>query len=350
MEAQFAAKKWQLIGSKTSRTLYTCSPHEEFNGAAAMPSCQSVCWVGSSHRAPPLARIVPPEVRCAVGEFFVQTKIEKNMNMRNKILMGFLAGGVCLAAGRADERRFTYTYEPELLPKGAMEFEQWVTLRTQRNKAVGQDNFNRWELREELEYGVTDRYSVSLYLNTAAESFRDPITAMDNSHFEFTGVSVENRYMVLNPAEHAVGLTLYLEPRFSGSEAELEQKIILGQRYGDWKWAFNLTHATEWSDNLHATEGEFEATFGVTRDLGKHWALGLEFRNHNELPEYREWENTAFFLGPAINYRQEKWWATLSVLPQIYGANFGGNPDNNHHLELEGHERVNVRLIVGISF
>jgi hypothetical protein len=38
------------------------------------------------------------------------------------------------------------------------------------------------------------------------------------------------------------------------------------------------------------------------------------------------------------------------VLPQIYGANFIGNPDNNDHLDLEGHERVNVRLLVGISF
>ncbi|MEP6663182.1 MAG: hypothetical protein ABJC04_05900 [Verrucomicrobiota bacterium] len=272
------------------------------------------------------------------------------MNKGSKILLGLLAGGLCLSDTHADERRFTYTYEPEVLPQGATEFEQWVTLRTQRAKEVGQQNFNQWEFREELEYGVSDRYSVSLYLNTSSQSFRDPATGTDTSSFDFKGVSVENRYMLLNPAEHVVGLTLYLEPRFSGEEAELEQKIILGQRYGDWKWAFNLTHATEWSENFHATEGELEATFGLARDLGKHWALGLELRDHNELPDYRKWENTALFLGPAINYRQEKWWATLSVLPQIYGANFGGDPDGHRNLDLEGHERVNVRLIFGISF
>jgi hypothetical protein len=272
------------------------------------------------------------------------------MSIRKEIIAGLLMSAVCVGTVRGDERRFTYTYEPEVLPKGAVEFEQWVTLRTQRNKAVGQQNYNKWEIREELEYGVTDRYSVSLYVNTSAESFRDPATTLDSSKFDFNGISIENRYMVLNPAEHAVGLTLYLEPRFSGSEAELEQKIILGQRLGDWKWAFNLTHATEWSDNLHSTEGEVEGTLGITRDLGKHWSLGLELRDHNELPDYRKWENTALFLGPAISYRQEKWWAALTVMPQIYGANFDGDPDNNHHLELEGHERVNVRLIVGISF
>ena len=81
--------------------------------------------------------------------------------------------------------------------------------------------------------------------------------------------------MLLNPADHAVGLTLYLEPRFSGDEAEVEEKIILGQRHGDWKWAFNLTHATEWLDNLHTTEGELEASFGLARDFGKRWSLAL---------------------------------------------------------------------------
>ena len=276
------------------------------------------------------------------------------MKHTKPILAALLVSGLALTSAHADERRFTYTYEPEVLPKGAMEFEQWVTLRTQRTKGGGvqQGNYNQWEIREELEYGVTDRYSVSLYLNGQAQSFKDFSAApvASTSKTEFTGVSLENRYMVLNPANHAVGLTLYFEPRFSGDEAELEQKIIIGQRHGDWKWAFNLSHAIEWKNELHDKEGELEATFGITRDLNKHWSLGLEFRNHNELPDYRRWENTAFFLGPVVNYRQEKWWATMTILPQIYGRNFLGNPDNNRNLDLVGHERLNVRLIVGISF
>jgi hypothetical protein len=271
---------------------------------------------------------------------------------KREILIGLVAGGLCLSAV-ADERRFTYTYEPEVLPAGAMEFEQWVTLRTQRTAApeVFQDNYNLWELREELEYGVTDNYSISLYLNTSAESFRDTsqTPAVDKSDFKFDGISIENRYMVLNPATHAVGLTLYLEPRFSGSEAEIEEKVILGQRHGDWKWAFNISHATEWSDNLHTREGELEANIGVSRDLGKNWSLGLEVRDHNELPDYSSWENTALFVGPVVSYRQEKWWAALTVMPQVFGANFQGNPDSNSSLELEGHERWNIRLLIGIS-
>ncbi|NBV22823.1 MAG: hypothetical protein EBS05_13020 [Proteobacteria bacterium] len=276
------------------------------------------------------------------------------MNGNKLMLLAALVGGLTLNHAHADERRFTYVYEPEVLTKGAMEIESWVTLRTLRTKGgdVQQGGFQQWEFREELEYGVTDRYSVSLYLNGQSENYRDLSAAppANVSRTRFTGVSLENRYMLVNPANHSVGVTLYLEPRFSGDEAELEQKLIIGQRHGDWKWAFNLSHATEWSNNLHDKEGELEASFGLSRDLDKHWSLGLEFRNHNELPDYRRWENTAFFLGPVVNYRQEKWWATLTVLPQIYGRSFLGNPDNNRTLDLEGHERLNIRLIFGLSF
>jgi hypothetical protein len=274
--------------------------------------------------------------------------------MKRIALLTVAALAAAITVSRADERRFNYTYEPEVLPKGAFEFEQWVTLRSQRTKAgtVQQGNFNRWQIREELEYGVSDRATVALYLNGEATSFKDfsATPPASSSTTEFTGVSLEGRYQLLSPARNPVGLTLYFEPRFGSSEIELEQKIILGQRHGDWKWALNLGHAVEWKNDLHDREGELELSFGLARDLGKHWSLGLELRNHNELPDYRRWENTALFLGPVVNYRQEKFWTTLTVLPQIYGRNFLGNPDGNTSLDLAGHERIHVRLILGISF
>lgn len=271
------------------------------------------------------------------------------MKLSPKYIFPFAA---CLCAAStltADERRFTYVYEPETLPAGAMEFENWVTLRSQRNSAVGQDNYNRWDLRQELEYGVTDRYTLSVYLNESAESYRDPVTEDDHSDFEWKGLSLENLYNVLNPAEHPIGLTLYLEGTYSGEEAEVEQKIIIGQRHGDWKWAFNLEHATEWEDNLHEIEGELGASFGLARDLGKHWSIGLEFRNQTLIPEYKEWESSAFFVGPVVSFRQEKWWAALTILPQVYGWN-NENTDRNAQLDLSEHERVNIRLLTGIHF
>ncbi len=270
--------------------------------------------------------------------------------MMKKTLLTGLMGCLLSLPAVAHERLFTYSYEPETMPQGLFEFEQWLTLRTQRNKAVAQHDYNKWEMRESLEYGVTDNYTVEAYVNYSHESFHDPVAGTDSSGFHFDGVSIENRYMVLNPAEKPVGLTLYLEPRYAGDEAEVEEKIIIGQRHGAWKWAFNLTHATEWENDLHDVEGEFEGSFGLAYHINKRWAVGAEFRNHNEIPDYSEWENTAFYFGPVVSYHNEKWWAALTVMPQIYGANFSGDPDMNHHFELEGHEKLNVRLIFGVTF
>src|SRR5438309_11739475 len=106
-----------------------------------------------------------------------------------------------LLPASATERYFTYTYEPETMPKGSLEYEQWVTLRAGRSANVGQDNFKRWELRHELEYGVTDNYTLSLYLNESVETFRGPPSGERHTHLHFDGVSLENRLMVLNPAD-----------------------------------------------------------------------------------------------------------------------------------------------------
>lgn len=271
------------------------------------------------------------------------------MKCSKTIVLGLLAGSLGVLSTKADERRFTYVYEPETLPQGAFEFENWVTLRAGRNKTVGQENYSRWDLRQELEYGVTDWYTAALYLNEKAESYRVPGSGVNESAFSWKGLSLENRFNVLNPATHKFGLTLYLEGRYSGEEAAVEQKIIIGQRHGAWKWAFNIEHETEWEENLREVEGELGASLGIARDLGKHWSLGLEFRNENILPEYKSWENSALYLGPVLSYRQQKWWAALTVMPQIYGWNNSASQDGNRHLELNGHEKINIRLLFGFN-
>ena len=271
---------------------------------------------------------------------------------------------LCLVAGNswATTRNFTYSYEPETMPQGELEFEQWVTLRAIRNDAVGQEHYTAWDLREEFEYGLTDYWQLSLYLNEKSEYFRDRATFVKTNEFEFDGVSFENKWMILNPADSPLGLALYLEPTIGNGEFELEEKIILGRRFGadqEWKWALNATHATEWKDTEDPgegteTEGELEFTTGLIRELNKNWSLGIEFRNHNEIvDDYGHWEHTAFFLGPVVNYRTEKWWVTLTALGQVYGRNYpeegAVDADGEPDFVLDEHEYLNVRCLFGIE-
>jgi len=88
----------------------------------------------------------------------------------------------------------------------------------------------------------------------------------------------------------------------------------------------------------------------LARVLGNRWAVGLEFRSRTTLPEYNKVESSALFLGPVVSYRQEKWWAAFTVLPQIWGRNYDGGEDGEANLDLVHNERVNLRLMFGLEF
>ena len=119
------------------------------------------------------------------------------------ILTGLTCGVLCLTAS-ADERVFTYSYEPGTIPKGELEFEQWITARAGRNTAVGQNDFYRLQFREEIEYGVTENYQVSLYFNHGYTHFKDPSTGARTSDYRQEGFSLENIYMVFHTNSRSI--------------------------------------------------------------------------------------------------------------------------------------------------
>lgn len=278
--------------------------------------------------------------------------------MREKSRWNRVQGSVCTVAAAAwavptangTSRIFTYTYEPETMPKGAKEFEQWITARIGRARATGKENYVRWDIREEFELGVTDWYTAALYLNLKHESYRDGNTGSDVADFEFQGVSLENRFLLLNPVGHPVGLTFYVEPGFGGEEAEIETKLILGQRHGPWKWAVNFLFEHEWEHHYDEVVAHMGVSAGLSYDLGNGWFLGLECWNDHKLEEYSEWKNSVLYLGPVVSYRAEDWWATLTVLPQVWGRNHDGDPDGESGFDLSSNERVQVRVLFGIDF
>lgn len=265
-----------------------------------------------------------------------------------------MAGSALWApAGHADERFFTYVQDADVIPKGGFEFEQWLTYR--RGNPEGNRNYdqNLWDFREEFEYGFTDRLSGSLYANfnqnqILARSTAD--TSEENSRFSFQGISAELKYQVLNPNSDPIGIALYFEPSFGSSERELEYKLIFSKNIGDkWVLASNITFEQEWEKEHGETEREsiLEFTFGAAYRITPNWSIGLEARRHTvyEGSTLNDRLGSAWFLGPNIHYGSAKWWATLTVLPQI-----SGNPNIAGGKDLVEHQRYEARLIVGINF
>lgn len=252
----------------------------------------------------------------------------------------FLIGVALLSAvvvANADERHFTYSYEADsVLPKGRWEFEQWVTLRSGHEEG----EFSRWDFREEIEYGLTERLTTALYLNFKDLYVDLPGKEKDKDGMEFRGVSSEWKYMLLSPHLNPIGVLLYGEARYDGDEFELEEKLILEHIFAErWILAVNIIGEEEWKFKDEETEKEaaLEFTGGLSYLINENWSVGVEARNHREFPEYEEQEHSAWFVGPNIHYGTEKWWATLTVLPQVTDV-------------LDEHEEVEVRFIAGVLF
>src|SRR6185369_14906186 len=205
-------------------------------------------------------------------------------NLSRRLALVAAAALTAFLAARADERLFTYVQEAEVLPKGGLEFEQWLTHRNAKADGV----FDAWDFREELEYGLTDRLTVAGYLNfksTHSEGVTDSagVPQPDESGIEFEGISTELKYQLLNPNTKPIGLLLYGEATYNGEEFELEQKLVLQKNFGEkWVAAFNVTLEEEWAFTPTDTEEELalELTAGIAYKLNSHWSVGVEGRNH----------------------------------------------------------------------
>ena len=245
---------------------------------------------------------------------------------------------------RGDERYFTYSYEPKVLPSGGLEFEQWATLRAGKEEGV----FSRWDLRSELEYGLTDRLTSALYLNFESLHQDLPGEADDEDEFEFGGVSSEWKYKLTDPTADPLGSLLYAEVTTNFEELELEQKLVLGKNFEKVVLAFNATAEEEWEFEEEETESELalEFTAGAAYRLTQSFALGLELREKNVFPDMEDLEHAAFFAGPVIHFSRDRWWIAFTVLPQIVALK-GGTGDS---VDLDEFERAEVRLILGIHF
>jgi hypothetical protein len=294
----------------------------------------------------------------------MQSRLRRLALARTPILT-LLAGG----DARSDENLFGYSYGSETLPKGSWELYNWMTWRTSKGKG----DYDAIDLSQEVEYGITDRLQASFYLNERYHSIRDAAPIEDGEpeyrnrdQFAFQGVQTSVKYNFLSPYDAPLGFSLYFEPGYSridkisgehGTEWEFEAKALFQKNFLDDQLiaVLNITPEVE-LEKMHGDD-EFEKEFlleftgGLTYRIAPKWYLGVESRYHSEYPEFdKEWtrEHWAVFLGPALHYGSEKWWFTLTVLPQIYGKPQDG--DRSHTLHLDEHERVEVRLKTGFNF
>jgi len=291
----------------------------------------------------------------------------------SKLLLALFV--LCLAAPTmAGESPFGYVYTTDTHPKGKREFEQWITQR----HGQSQGDFDVWQGRSEIEYGVTDSLQTALYLNygsvnafhnrpdgtTGPGAFVpddvDPHARYRKRFFE--SISNEWIYRVLSPYKDIIGLALYIEPSWGPDKRELEGKLILQKNFLEDRlvWAANFSASAE-SERFHGEwerEGEVEFTTGLAYQFAPRWHAGAEYRYHRGYDgrgfSASKRAYAASFFGPSIHYARSDWWITATFLKQLANAKaytdeaqeniVGGRFYGEHR------ERQELRLRVGISF
>lgn len=239
----------------------------------------------------------------------------------------------------ADDKKFARSYTSYTLPANALELEIWQTGRI--DKGIGY--YYRWQPRFEIEYGVTDRFTTSMYLNF--NEVKSSENSISSKPFSFSSTSFEFRYRLSNPNEYFVDPALYFELSYGGDKIEYEPKILLTKQFDKFISVMNLVSEIEKNFPENETESAFELTLGLAYELNKNLSVGLEFRNDRNYKEiYEKEENQASFIGPTISYHSDKLYFVVNFLAQI-----SGGPIAKNNLDLIGHEKYEIRTILGIG-
>jgi hypothetical protein len=255
---------------------------------------------------------------------------------------------IIAASVQAQDRYFGYTYTTNILPKGAIDLELWHTSR------IGHLNqfYHAQDQRMETEIGLGKNWQTAFYFNRYQKRFST--TARGTETSSEIGFSNEWKVKLSDPNKNKLGFALYGEWGIKGGdELELETKAILDKSFGKNLLALNIVgeHEREfdWNNSKTSSEKEnvIELDLGYMYNLTTNFGLGLELRNHNEVKN-GDWEHSVLFGGPTINFRGDRWFVIGNVLPQLRNLRKTNEAPNNK--VLDEHERVEARIIVGISF
>lgn len=278
---------------------------------------------------------------------------------------GLLSALTCIslltfaAEASASDRQFGYTYNTSTLAPGQFEIEPWTTF------GVGRESFYfEMDHRFELETGLTDWLQGALYFNfgaTTQDVIPEGATKREReTELEWKGISAELKFKLSDAVADPLGFGLYLEPGIGPEEGELEAKVLLDKRVGDFYFAYNLVGEYE-AEFGEADETEHE--FALEHDIGlcgyirDDVTIGGEIRNVSLFEAGEGFESSTFFVGPAVSLKQKRFFASVAIQPQVFSISGeeeeeeaeGEAAHEDSSLDLEHHERLSARMIVGFE-
>lgn len=252
-----------------------------------------------------------------------------------RIVVAFL-GLVFLSAheGFAHVRRYVWTEQYNTLPQGGFELESWTTFKVPDWDKSGE---NLVEYQGELEYGVTDHWTVAHYERWKRENQTgvddDGVGKKDSTFYE--GFKFESKYRIGEKGKYWLDPLLYLEwstepreRRENKNVNAIEAKVVLSKDFGKWNVAYNQI-----MESGLGKRGRTEQNFslGASYEIFSGVRVGGEFFGNYWKPASHRNELS---IGPTLSYESQYFWVTAGF---GFGANHAGDD-------------TEARVIVGVPF
>ena len=221
----------------------------------------------------------------------------------------------------AHTRRYVFNEEYRTIPQGEFEIENWIKLKVPDHR---HSNVNSFEYQEELEYGLTDRWTLANYQIWETENKRNKDDTTVYKGFKF-----ETKYRIGEKGKYWVDPLIYVEwirEVRATNENEFEEKLVLSKDFGQLNVNFNqVIESTAGSGGR--TEHKF--VLGSTYELPWEIHVGLEAQGDWWRPGSHR---NRLALGPVLAWEGKHFWLASGV---VFGLNHAADD-------------VEARLIVGI--
>lgn len=212
-----------------------------------------------------------------------------------------LSTALVLAAGataHADLRSFTETYEYGTVPEGRTSLEIWHTQGRFENDASSPQFV---ENILEIEHGITDHWSLSLYqvfeqVSAGGLELGEP--------YHFAETKLESRYRLAERGEWPIDTSLYLElaKDFGESKYEIEGKVIGQRDFGPVIVAANAVAEVKLGKDVDELETEYGWAVGAAYQIHPKVRIGAETWGAAEDDELELAAGPAISLTPASNF------------------------------------------------
>ncbi|PWT75941.1 MAG: hypothetical protein C5B46_02010, partial [Proteobacteria bacterium] len=189
------------------------------------------------------------------------------------------------------------------------------------------------------------------------------------------GIEAAFKYNFLSPAKDDIGLSQYVATSYFWQDVNSGQRkdsysvegFLIAQKYfldaqliaaanlgieatsADRKAIDGLPPDFEWPLTPEM-EIEVTASAGLTYRFAPSWFIGAEVFYQTEHETTVGQERWLLQLGPTLHYGGQKWWATLSWMPQVRGGGlmYPGQTDTNLHLIEK--TKQEIRFKIGLNF